>query len=95
MALIAFATSEGSGELVHMNCLARAFDAYKKHERIQRGGAGGPDPAPEKSQKYWVSEQYWSGSPEKIQSCQASIQCRAIIGTPAKRNLNDVSLAGR
>ena len=26
---------------------------------------------------------------------QASIQCRAIIGTPAKRHLNGVSLADR
>ena len=32
--------------------------------------------------------------PEKSQSYQASIQCWAIIGTPAKRNLNGVSLAG-
>ena len=43
------------------------------------GGAGGPDPHPEKSQKYRVSFQYWSGS---------------HVG-PAKRHLNEVSLAGR
>ena len=31
-----------------------------------RKGAGGPDPPPsEKSQKYRVSQRYWSGSPEK------------------------------
>ena len=48
-----------------------------------RAGTGGPDP-PEKSQKYGVSYQYWSRS----QSYQASIQCWAIIGPPAKRNLN-------
>ena len=33
--------------------------------------------------------------PKKWQSYQASIQCRVIIGTPAKRHLNGVSLAGR
>ena len=33
------------------------------HGRIQRG-AGGPDPPPEKSQKFRVSKQYWSRSPE-------------------------------
>ena len=37
-------------------------------------GAGGTDPPPpEKSQKYRVSLQYWSRSPEKSQSYQASI----------------------
>ena len=35
-------------------------------------GTGGPDPS-EKSQKYRVSQQFWSGSPEKPQSYQASI----------------------
>ena len=35
-------------------------------------GTGGLNP-PEKSQKYRVSLQYWSGSPEKSQSYQASI----------------------
>ena len=43
------------------------------------GGGGGDrvrhsDPTPpEKSEKYRVSLQYWSGSPEKSQSYQASI----------------------
>ena len=58
------------------------------------GGVVGPVP-PEKSQKYRVSKQCLSGSPEKAQSYQASIQFWAIVGTPAKRNLNGVSLAGR
>ena len=59
----------------------------KDHLRIQRGGGtGGPD-LPEKSQKYRVFLQYRSGSPEKSQlSNQASIQCWAIIDTPAKRH---------
>ena len=59
-----------------------------KHARIQRGDRG-PDPT-EKSQNYRVSLQYWSGSPEKSQSYQASIPRSAIIGTPAKRHLNTV-----
>ena len=33
-------------------------------------------------------------TPLKSQSYQSSIQCRAIIGPPAKRHLNGVSLAG-
>ena len=58
------------------------------------GGTGGPDP-PGKITKYRVSEQYWSGSPEKSQGNQANIQCWAINGTLAKRHLNGVSLASR
>ena len=59
------------------------------HVRIQRGDRV-PDPhLPVKSQKYMVFKQYWSGSPEKSQSYQASIQRWAIIG----RHLNSVSLA--
>ena len=48
-----------------------------------------PPPPPEtESQKYRVSQQYWSGS---------SIQCWAIIGlfSSAKLQLNGVSLAGQ
>ena len=41
------------------------------------------------------SYQYSPGSPEKSQSYQASIKCWAIIGTPAKRLLNGVTLASR
>ena len=44
----------------------------------------GGGPAPEKSQNYRISLQYWSGSLEKPQSYEGSIQCWAIIGTPAK-----------
>ena len=58
-----------------------------------RGGTWGPEPPPsQKSQKYRVSWQYWSGSPEKSQSYQATIQCWAIMGSPAKCHLNGVSL---
>ena len=58
------------------------------HGPIQRGGQGPgppppPPPPPEKSPKNRVSKQYWSRSPEKSQSYQASIQCWANIGPPA------------
>ena len=53
-------------------------------------GSGHPLP-PEQFQKYRVSEQNWSGSPDKAQSCQASTQRRVIIGTPAKHHLNNIS----
>ena len=47
---------------------------------------GSGPPPPEKSQKYRVFWQYRS-NPLKNRSYQASIQCRAIIGTPVKRHL--------
>ena len=53
------------------------------HARIQRG-AGGPDPLT--NHKYLVNKQYWSGSPDRLQRYQASIQSWAIIGPPAKRH---------
>ena len=55
---------------------------------LSMGGSRAPPP-PEKSQKYWVSLQYWSRSPERSQSYQVGIQCWAIIGTTAKRHLNN------
>ena len=57
-----------------------------------RGGRGpDPPPRPEKSQKYRISLQYWSGSPEKSQSCQASINVRP--SSARQRNVG-VSLGG-
>ena len=42
------------------------------------GGAGAMSGhPPERSQKYRVSKQYWSGSPVKPQRCQDSVQCWA------------------
>ena len=62
-----------------------AISFTKQYIRGSRGrGLGGPDP-PEKSQKIRVFWQYWSGSPEKSQSFQASIHCWVTIGMPAKR----------
>ena len=73
-----------------LNCSTRL-----PHGRIQRGDRGSGPLPPEKLQKYRVSLQCWSGSSEKSQGCKAGIQCWAIIGTPAKRHLNGVSLTGR
>ena len=67
---------------------------YHKHACMggSRGDAGVRPPPPpppplKKHKKYRASKQYWSRFPEKSQSYQASIQCWAIIGTPAKRLL--------
>ena len=58
------------------------------------GGGQGVRTTPLKNHKNKkVSWQYWSRSPEKSQSYQASIQCWAIIGTPAKHHLNGILLA--
>ena len=59
------------------------------HGRIQRG-TGCPDHL--KTQKYRFF--FKNSDPEPLKN-QASIQCWAIIVPPAKRHLNDVSLAGR
>ena len=60
-----------------------------------RGGTGGPDPPWIKSQKYRVSKQYWSGSPEKSQGYKANIHGWAIIGTPAKRRFAGGTMMAR
>ena len=53
--------------------------------RGSRGGQGVRTPL--KIAKNRIFYQYRSGSPEQSQSYQASIQCWAVIGTPAKRHL--------
>ena len=64
--------------------------------RIQRGDRG-PDPL--ENHKKIVFKQFWSPYDPlkivKLPSHQASFQFWAIIGTPAKRHLNGVSLADR
>ena len=65
-----------------------------RHGRIQRGG-GGPDPPPLKNHKNKGFLSNTGPDPRKWQSYPASIQCQVIIGTPAKRHLNGVSLVGR
>ena len=59
--------------------------------RRSRGEAGGPDPPPppEKSQNIGLPSNI-GPDPLKRQSYQASIQCLAIISTPARRHLNVV-----
>ena len=60
--------------------------------RGSRAGNRGSDPPPPP----WKSQnQYWSGSPDKLQSYQPRIQSWAIFGPPAKRHLNGISQAGR
>ena len=61
-----------------------------------RGGTGGPDPHPPLNH---INIGFLSNtdpdSLKKSQSHQASIQCWAIIGMPAKCHLNGISLAGQ
>ena len=61
-------------------------------------GGGGSGPPPGKVQKYMVSLKLFlailARTPLKSQSYQSSIQCSVLIGPPAKRHLNGVSLAG-
>ena len=55
--------------------------------RIQKGGAGGPDPPSLKNHKNIGFSSNTGPDPLKNRSYQASIQCWAIIGTQAKRHL--------
>ena len=55
-------------------------------------GTGGPDPPENHKNIGFLS----NTGPDPLKNrYQASIQFLAIIGKPAKRHLNDVSLAGR
>ena len=67
--------------------LAISFITYvtRLHAQIQSGDRGSGTPL-KKSLKYRLSMKYSSGSPEKSQRYQSSIQCLVIIGTPAKRH---------
>ena len=61
----------------------------------RRGTKGRTLPPPPKNhKKYRVPSNSGPDPLKKYKSEQASIQFRAIIGTPAKRHLNGVSLAG-
>ena len=73
-----------------------SFCLYYMHIGIMGGSKGEyrgsePPPPPWKITKNIGFHR----SPEKAQGYQARIQCWAIIGTPAKRHLNGVSLAGQ
>ena len=77
--------------LKSLNCLITYVSPHENDQAwIIRGNRGSrpPPPPPGKSQKYILI-------PKKSHSYQVSIQCWTNIGTPAKRHLNDVSLAGR
>ena len=64
------------------------------HVRIQRGGggAGGPDLTPKNHKNIDFLR---NNGLSYMYMYQASIQCWAFIGPPAKRHFNGVSLAGR
>ena len=55
------------------------------------GGAGGPDPLKNHKNIGFLSKTGLN----PLENHKATIQCWAIIGPPAKRHLNGVSLAGR
>ena len=59
------------------------------------GGAGGIDPPWKNHKTIWFLGNTGPDPPEKSQSYQTNIQNWAIIGQPAKRHLNGVSIAGR
>ena len=61
----------------------------------RRGGGGGPDPHLQNNKNIWFPSNTGPDTLKKSQSYQASIQCWAIIGPPAKRHSNGVSLAGQ
>ena len=86
-------------QMIHLLYLALFSAKIMGRSRGQGGGGGEgpltPPPPSEKTQKYRVFQQYWSRSPEKSHSYQASIQCWDMIGRPAKRHLNGVLLVGR
>ena len=65
----------------------------KLHVRIQRGGQGvripppPPPPPPPKNHKSIGFSGNTGPDPLKNRSCEASIQCWAFVGMPAKRHL--------
>ena len=64
--------------------------------RKSRGGTGGPTSPLENHKNIgFLSKSGPDPLEKKSQSYQASIQCWAFIGTPAKRHLIGVSLADR
>ena len=75
----------------------KSFHRWKTtHGRIQRGAGRGQGAGPPENHKNIGFVRKTGPDPmKKSQSYQASIQCWAIIGTPAKRHLKGVSLAGR
>ena len=84
----------------HMRKVPHACSSPFHRDRMSnmcgsREGTGGPDPPPLKNHKNTGFSSNTGPDPLKNRSCQPSIQCWAIIGPPAKRHLNGVSLVGR
>ena len=65
--------------------------------RGSRGGGGGrgSEPQPEKLKKNIGFLSNTGPDPLKITKLLSQLQCWVIIGTPAKRHSNGVSLVGR
>ena len=64
------------------------------HGLIQRGCSGSGTPSPEKSQKYRVSLQYWSGSPKQKKATKPAFNVGPSSACQQSQ-FNGVSLAGR
>ena len=79
---------------LHCTDSFRRFLKELVHICGSRGRTGGQDlPPPLKNHK---NKGFFSNTgPDPLKNHKASIQCWAIIGSPAKRHLNGVSLAGR
>ena len=77
-----------------LNCVYKILDDIR-HAQIQRGGTGGPDPPPPENHKNIGFLSNTGPNSLKITKLPSQIQCSPIIGTPAKRHLNGILLAGR
>ena len=93
--IAAAAAADCSNVGVHFYCCQmyarRQFFLQRSHARIQ-GGHRVQGPAPKKSK---TNKEFLNNSGPDFLKSHTSIQCCAIIGSPAKRDLNSVSLAAR
>ena len=83
MVLVALSSIECLDEPAQMRRLARA-----------RGGTGGPDP-PENHKNVGFLSNTGPDPLKNHKALKSAFVVGAIIGTPAKRHLNGVSLAGQ
>ena len=77
------------GEHYSLATKSHYFHIFHMSDTVMRGSGGGGGRGLGSTP---VSLQYWSGSPEKSQRYQASFQCWAIVGMPAKRHFAGVSM---
>ena len=63
-------TKADAHDKIGFQYISISVDIVRSHAQIQRGdrGSGPPPPTPEKSQKYRISWQYWTGSPEILKT---------------------------